>query len=163
MFKLNQLGYMDNFLKYQINIIRKTKNELIKKLELVKNYDLYKPSIIDADSDVNNSIMNIKLKSKLSKHDLTVLFWWLAEAGLLEFEESNSTFVKSLENNLIYFDKKQKVFSEMKGIAILMSRFTNKSSGESPETAREELLKILQDTLLPPTNSVLQKNKWSKT
>ncbi len=161
-FKQNRLGYMNHFLSFQLEIIERTQNELSKKIDLVKNADLFKP--VMAPSDPSRSpIFKTKISSNLARVDLAVLLWWLAEAKLLEFDGSHDNFVKFIEDNFQFLDKGKNVYADMKHIGSLMTKLNDPNSPEvNPAQSRKEILDILQKQPLPPINSVLQKNKWKK-
>ena len=160
LFKLNQLGYMNNFMNFQLEIIDKTKKEIGKKLELVENPELFKPEGSYA-TETGTSVMDNKIRFKLSKIDLTVLLWWLAESEILPFE-THDNFVKFTQDNFQYFDKKHGIFTDMKDIGSLMSKLNDNYSSEDPKKSCNKLLEKLQKTTLPPNESKLKKQKWSR-
>lgn len=159
MFKINRLGYMNHFLSFQLDLISRTEIELSKKLELVKNTDLFKP--VTALSDAAGSpVFKNKVRSNLARVDLGILLWWLAETKVFEFDDSHENFVKFVEDNFQFFDKGKKMYADMKHIGSLMNKFNDPDSTETnPAQSRKELLAVLQKQSLPPEKSVLKKYK----
>lgn len=162
-FKINRLGYINYFLNFQLEIINRTKIELSEKLALVKNADLFKPVKVTNDVTGASPILKNKIKIKLSRVDLAVLLWWLAEANFFELDGSHENFVKFVEDNFQFFDKSKNIYADMKHIGSLMTKLNDKHSSETnPTQSRKELLEILQKINLPPVKSELKKNKWKK-
>ncbi len=159
-FKRNRLGYMNYFLNFQLEIIEKTAKELNKKQELVKDPLIFKPIVSKFGISDNSAMLQSKIKSNLSKVDLTVLLWWLAEAKFFEFGESHDQFIKFVEDNFQFFDKAKQMYADAKHISQLMSKLNSPNCTETnPTQARLELLEALTKKLIPPEKSVLKKNK----
>ncbi len=159
MFKINRLGYINHFLSFQLDMISRTQIELSKKLELVKNTDLFKP--VTASSGVDGfPVLKNKIRSNLSRIDLGVLLWWLAETKFLEFDGSHDNFVKWVDANFQYYDKSKETYADMRHFGTLMAKLMDPKNPETnPAKNRKDLLEALTKQLLPPEKTVLEKRK----
>ena len=157
LYQHKRLFYINNFFRFQEEIIYKTAQEISNNLLLVME-----------DPDLNTgkgssqAILKRKVKSNLPKIDLVVLLWWLAEAKIFEFDGSHDNFVKFVEANFQYYDKSKTTYFDMKDVGPVMSKLFNDSPETNPVKSREELLQMLQNVALPPEKSILVKNKWNK-
>jgi len=169
LFRLNQYHSMNRFIVAQQDIIYKTTDFIQEKIKLVANFGLRQ--IVNSETGEDelfssrdyDTSSHKKIRFKLSKVNLTVLLWWLAEPGIYEVEKSHKYFVSSVETGFQYWDENTKTYRDMKHIQELMSKLMNGSTEVNPEAARMNLLKILTETTLPPKKSLLDKNKWSKS
>jgi hypothetical protein len=161
-FSMDQLRKISNLIDFQLEIINKTEKHLLEKLEFVRDPELFTSAMDDSDS-AGSPLIKTKIRANLSRVDLAILLWWLAEAELLELDKNHNAFVKFVEDNFQYFDKSKKIYADMKHIGSLMTKLNDEKSSETnPSNSQKELLKILKKIELPPEKSVLTKNKWNK-
>lgn len=78
-----------------------------------------------------------KIKVKLSRSQLTCLFYLLREAEYIDHKYENE-LGKLLENSFLYYNAENESFSELKNINKLISGFKN---GDKPMTTAAESLK----------------------
>lgn len=161
-FTKDQLRQINDFLNFQLEIIDKTKIHLLQKLEFVKDPELFTPAMDDTNT-AGSPVLHTKIRSNLTKVDLAVLLWLLAEAQIFEFDGSHNGFVKFVEQNFQYFDRGKEIYADMKHIGPLMTKLNDENSSETnPTQSQKELLATLKKIKLPPEKSQLIKNKWKK-
>ena len=167
LFRLNQFHAMNRFIIAQQDIIYKTTDFIQEKINLVANFGLR--AVVNtksAEAELlsgmeNTTISHKKIKFNLSRVNLAVLLWWMAEADLLEVDKNHNQLVSLIENNFQYRAESKKSHFDMKHMQSEMSKLTNGSHEVNPELARLNLLKILNETILPPRKSLLEKRKWT--
>jgi hypothetical protein len=138
-------------------MIDKITVELNQKLELANDKEFFSSVMPSGTGETN---FKNKLRVNLSKNDLAVLIWWLAESKILEFDGSRTLLVKFIEANLMYLDKSRDMHFDAKYIQTVMSKLTDPTSPEVDlQQSRQNLLDKLISTELPPTTYVIKTMK----
>lgn len=154
-FRKNKLWYMSRFISFQLEMIGKVESELTQKLNLTHKKEVFSSDLTTGAGEIN---FKNKIRANLSKVDLTVLIWWLAEANILEFDGSRDAFVKCIENHFMYYDKGKKMYFDVKGVGPLVSKLNDPACVEVDSyKAQQDLLEKLKNMELPPEKSILKR------
>lgn len=160
LYKRNRLHEMNQFLNCQLDIIEKTIKLIEEKLDLVMNSGVFIPETSTLEERLSPVLKN-KIRSNLSKVELTYLLWWLVEAEVIHVGENLQDFIRFVENNFQYYDKEKKGYHELKKVNTVKSKFTSKTSRVETDKIRERLMKMLEETSMPPQKSILKKQTYN--
>jgi hypothetical protein len=158
-FLQNRLHELNQFIGYQLEIAAQTKVLVEEKLNLVSNSDIFNQASQD-EGDQLSPILKNKIRCNLPKIDLTVLLWLLVEANIIAVGKKHHNFISFIEDNFQYFDTTKQTYCDLKQVKNLMAKLNGKTKGANVIRTRVELLNLLQETTLPPKNSLLEKQTY---
>lgn len=149
-FRQNKLGFINHFFNFQKEMIYKTYDEIEQKLSVVSDPKLFKPLEVPAlpagASDAEHMPkFTFKLRSNMTRKDLTVLWWLLDQCDFIEFN-SQKHLADFLEQNFLFAEKDaDKIhYKEMTSIQQLLSHLKKREKFD-PDAAQIMIASKLRD------------------